>query len=270
MKKTETIDLHGMTVIEAKIALNHTLDALDWDVTELVVVHGYHGHVLMDFIRGQYHHPRIRKLAYSLNPGDTTFLLKSRQEMAGGPGPQDAAARHYFLKTDRLGFSQFEPRDMDLIRRLYRNRQGCRWLVKDGAFSGEEVTAKLNEELTNREKYHTQNWPLFRLQDGTFVGCCGLGSNKGNTRQFPFFVYILPPYQRQGYGREAGRQVLSYAFDQLAAKALTARVLQENAAGLALTAQLGFLPEGDEYDEALESYWEIFRLTQKNFKNRDK
>ena len=57
--KTYRVDLHGMTVIESKIELNHVLDSLSWDYTDVLVVHGYHSHVLMDFVRNEYKHKRI-------------------------------------------------------------------------------------------------------------------------------------------------------------------------------------------------------------------
>ena len=75
--KTYRVDLHGMTVIESKIELNHVLDSLSWDYTDVLVVHGYHSHVLMDFVRNEYKHKRIKKLVYSLNPGDTSLILKN-------------------------------------------------------------------------------------------------------------------------------------------------------------------------------------------------
>ena len=34
--KTYRVDLHGMTVIESKIELNHILDSISWDYTDVL------------------------------------------------------------------------------------------------------------------------------------------------------------------------------------------------------------------------------------------
>ena len=76
------IDLHEMTVIEAQVALNQLIDSLGWEYDEILVVHGYHSGILQNFVRTQYRHKRVKQIILSLNPGDTSLLLRSRQEMA--------------------------------------------------------------------------------------------------------------------------------------------------------------------------------------------
>lgn len=74
-----TVDIHGMTVIEAKIELNHTLDGVSDTVRELVVVHGYsHGSILLKFVRRQYRHKRVVKKMLTMNPGETVFILQPK------------------------------------------------------------------------------------------------------------------------------------------------------------------------------------------------
>jgi hypothetical protein len=69
------LDIHGMTIIESKIYLTQMLDAISNDYNEMVVVHGYHGRVLLNFIRNEFYHKRINRKLISLNPGQTIFLL---------------------------------------------------------------------------------------------------------------------------------------------------------------------------------------------------
>lgn len=70
------IDIHGMTIIEAKIYITQMLEILSKDYSELVVVHGYHGKQLLNFVRNQYKHKRIERKMLCMNPGQTILLLK--------------------------------------------------------------------------------------------------------------------------------------------------------------------------------------------------
>lgn len=75
------VDLHEMTVIESKITLKNLLDTLSYEYDEILIVHGYHGRILMDYVRKEFKHKRIKQLIISLNPGETSYILKSREEM---------------------------------------------------------------------------------------------------------------------------------------------------------------------------------------------
>lgn len=73
---SSTIDLHQLTVIEAKDELDKTMDRLPKATLELVVIHGFrHGQRLKSFVN-RYQHPRISRKMKTLNPGQTIFILK--------------------------------------------------------------------------------------------------------------------------------------------------------------------------------------------------
>jgi DNA-nicking Smr family endonuclease len=74
-----TIDLHELTRKEAEFVLNFRLNALDKDVREVVVIHGYHlGTKLRGYVRNVYEHPRILKKVVSANPGETILQLRRK------------------------------------------------------------------------------------------------------------------------------------------------------------------------------------------------
>lgn len=75
------VDLHEMTVIESKVTLKKLLDTLSYDYDEVLIVHGYHGRILMDFVRKEFKHKRIKQIIISLNPGETSYLLKNKEEI---------------------------------------------------------------------------------------------------------------------------------------------------------------------------------------------
>ena len=61
--KIYQLDVHGLTLEEAKAELVYTLDSIDVDKKAVLVTHGYHrGTVLRDFIRIDFKHKNIRKI----------------------------------------------------------------------------------------------------------------------------------------------------------------------------------------------------------------
>jgi hypothetical protein len=68
---TLTADIHGMTVADAKKALERLRSSADKNVTEIVVIHGYlGGKALSDMVRKKLSHPRIARKILSMNQGE--------------------------------------------------------------------------------------------------------------------------------------------------------------------------------------------------------
>lgn len=69
-------DIHGLTADDAKRQLEQLLTRLPADVTEVAVIHGYHGgQTLCNMVRRRLKHPRIRAKVLDLNQGETRLLL---------------------------------------------------------------------------------------------------------------------------------------------------------------------------------------------------
>ena len=254
----ERIDLHEMTVIESKIALNHLLGTLPWKCTELLVVHGYHSHVLMDFVRDAYTHPRIRKKVFSLNPGDTTFILKNKAEMQKGTVVREVS-RKYFMQSENVRFSRWEKNDLILAKRLWQNREVYRYIAD--TVSGDDVVSRLNTEIYNEGKYHVSCWPIFSSKD-EFIGACGLIPVKGNRKKYGLEVYIMPEYMNRGFGQQACERVLEHAFDYVGATEISAANNPDNIAFEKILDHLGFEMTDDEYVERTGLFHPNYRLTK--------
>ncbi len=254
----QRIDLHEMTVIESKIALNHLLDSLPWKCTELLVVHGYHSHVLMDFVRKEFKHDRIKKIVYSLNPGDTTFILKNKEEMMNRTVVKENN-RRYFMKSENLQFSRWEKGDLKLAKKLWQNKEVYKYLAD--TVSNDEVLAKLNEQIYNESKYHVEIWPVFDNRHN-YIGACGLLPFKGNRKKYELNVYINPEYWNKGFGNEACERVLEYAFDYLDANEIVASNNPENIAFEKILSKNGFVMVDDEYDERTKLFHPNYELTK--------
>ena len=71
-----TIDLHDMELLEATYHLEKLFETLPEDIKEVVVIHGYHkGQVLLNMVRKDFKHPRIKKKVIPMNKGITLLYV---------------------------------------------------------------------------------------------------------------------------------------------------------------------------------------------------
>lgn len=71
------LDLHNMSVAEARRYLKSELNKLPNHIREVTIIHGYRsGKELQTFIRHQFNHKRIERKVLELNQGMTTLMIK--------------------------------------------------------------------------------------------------------------------------------------------------------------------------------------------------
>lgn len=76
-QKEIDIDIHHMTVSEAKHYLERLLSTVSSDITHIHIIHGYHGGTaLQKMVRSGIKNKKIAKIMISLNPGVSTYVLK--------------------------------------------------------------------------------------------------------------------------------------------------------------------------------------------------
>ena len=72
-----TVNLHDMSVSEAKKWLEAKVSGAPRDTEEIEVIHGYHGGTaLQNMVRKSFHHPRVKRKILGLNQGSTILILK--------------------------------------------------------------------------------------------------------------------------------------------------------------------------------------------------
>lgn len=72
-----TVDLHGLTVAEARAKLRQVLQSCPASVTEIEVIHGFHsGQALQKLVRKDFQHARIASRSFGLQGGITNYILK--------------------------------------------------------------------------------------------------------------------------------------------------------------------------------------------------
>lgn len=73
------VDIHGMTVMEAKRALEKLLNSCESSTKEIDVIHGYTGgQALLNLVRKDLKHKRIVSRILSLNQGVTTLIIQPK------------------------------------------------------------------------------------------------------------------------------------------------------------------------------------------------
>lgn len=145
--------------------------------------------------------------------------------------------------TTRIEFRRWQPSDLAHATALWTDAEVMRYL--GGPYSAAEIEARLALEATNDTAHGIQYWPVFI--DGAFAGCCGLKPHQPENRFLEIGFHLLPRFWRGGYGTEAARAVMAYAYESLDAAALFAGHHPENEASRTLLTRLGFVQLGTHY-----------------------
>lgn len=84
-------------------------------------------------------------------------------------------------------------------------------------------------------------WPLFELETGEFVGCCGLKPWVHSNRPgLELGFHIVQSKWGKGFATEAARGVVSFALNELKQTDLRAGHHPQNAGSKKILTQLGF------------------------------
>jgi len=72
------LDVHGMTRLQCRVAVDAKLRRAKGDVYRIRVIHGYHaGTALRDMLRSEYkNHPKVKRIEVGFNGGEMDFVLR--------------------------------------------------------------------------------------------------------------------------------------------------------------------------------------------------
>lgn len=157
--------------------------------------------------------------------------------------------RQYFLQTDRLGFSTWGEGDLALATTLWGDPQVTRLICATGVFSPQDIQARLEKEIDNLIAYEIQYWPIFSLETGDLVGCCGLRPYDTDLENgvYELGFHIRSSFWGRKYAYEAGAAVLKYAFEILGAEDVVAGHHPQNMASKKVLERLEFRYSHDEF-----------------------
>ncbi len=151
-----------------------------------------------------------------------------------------SVTRGYFMTTSRLGFRFWRMADLDLARGLWGDPRVARWIDARGQLTEAQVAERLAFEIQLQHRHGIQYWPVYRLNGGTHVGCCGLRPHDPAARIYELGFHICASSWRKGYAFEAARAVIDHAFGTLHACGLFAGHHPRNKASRRLLAKLRF------------------------------
>jgi ribosomal-protein-alanine N-acetyltransferase len=144
----------------------------------------------------------------------------------------------YFLVSNRLGFREWSQDDLPLAYALWGNTAVTRFI--GSPFSEQQIEDRLNKEIKTRKTYGIQYWPVFLLEDGSYVGCAGLRPYAGSPGALELGVHLRPEFWRRGLAEEAARAIIDFGFSELGASTLFAGHHPENENSRRLLTKLGF------------------------------
>jgi len=172
----------------------------------------------------------------------------------------------YFLTTKHLGFRSWREADLDFAFGLWGDYQVTRLIDARGQLSREQVKEKLLAEMAMEEQFEVQYWPIFLLESGEYVGCCGLRPYDLPANIYEIGFHIRSSMWGRGYGSEAARGMMTYAFEELNVASLFAGHNPRNEVSAILLKKLGFRYTHDEYYEPTGLQHPSYLLTAEEYK----
>lgn len=160
----------------------------------------------------------------------------------------EATMASQFLNTSRLRFDCWKSSDLELALQLWGDQQVTRLFYKE-ALSRQQIIERLYSEIESSERKGVQYWPLFNIEDGDFVGCCGLKQYGNSDEILELGIHLRPKYWGKGLAVEAGREAITYAFDNLKIKTLFAGHHPENKSSRGVLVKLGFIGKAAQFYE---------------------
>ena len=160
-------------------------------------------------------------------------------------GVNGSPARDYFLTSERLGFRNWLTSDSPLAQELWGNPEVTSLI--GGPFTAEQVEGRLNGEIASMKAHNVQYWPIFLLENDQFAGCAGIRPYRLDQHIYELGFHLLPEFWGRGLAQEAGRAVIAFAFEKLAAKGLFAGHHPANLPSSRVLTKLGFQFTHDEF-----------------------
>ena len=148
------------------------------------------------------------------------------------------------LETERLILRPLERSDLDAIKQ-WKNDAGVKELLGGFSvgFSDDDVIEWYN---SGRDKKNDIRYGLEIRETGELIGYAGLYDIDWVNRRSEFGILIGDKnYWSQGFGAEATRAMLKFAFQELNLHRVFLKVLAHHKAGIELYRKCGFRKEGE-------------------------
>lgn len=142
------------------------------------------------------------------------------------------------METERLLIRRITRKDMDaLLAIMGKPEVMYAW---EHGFTKKDVRKWINRQLTRYRKDEFGYFAVILKENGTLIGQAGLMNSTLNGNETVELGYILDnTYWHNGYGTEAARACLEYAFGELELKTVCCSIRPENVASIRVAERLG-------------------------------
>lgn len=131
------------------------------------------------------------------------------------------------LETSRLYLRELTRGDSSRMAEILGDKRTMSYYPS--AFSEEKVKAWIEWNMENYRKYGFGLWAVIRRKDGLFLGDCGITMQDIQGEMIPELGYhIHRDHWNKGYGSEAARAVMNYAFEKLQLEQLCSYMKADN------------------------------------------
>ena len=167
------------------------------------------------------------------------------------------------IKTERLVLRHFNFDDAPRVRELVGNWKVARMLARVAY----PYSDRLAEEWIaghERARETGRGFPFAIEKDGELVGCVGLDAQEDG-QAYEIGYWVGEPYWNKGIATEAGRALITQAFEKSPVERLTAGHLVENHASGSVLTKLGFryIGEARDWSEARREKVHALRMVLK-------
>ena len=145
------------------------------------------------------------------------------------------------IETERLRLTPATREDVDALHALWTDPGVRRYLWDDLVIPRDRALEVVTASAASFEASGFGLWVARRSDEATLVGCVGLRAAGDDVE---LLVAFTPVWWRRGFGTEAGRAVLRFAFEQIGLTRVIGHVDPPNEASRRLMASLGFRETG--------------------------
>lgn len=171
----------------------------------------------------------------------------------------------YFLCSKRIGFRWWTTDDFAIAKELWGDPAVTRLFTKL-PLSDSQIKERLELEIERAKTYKMQYWPMFELSTGRHIGCGGLRPYRPAERIYELGFHLRPEFWGKGIATEAGKALIAYGFNELAAGAIFAGHHPDNSSSRNVLLKLGFEESGSEFYEPTGLLHPSYLLRARSFR----
>lgn len=145
------------------------------------------------------------------------------------------------IETQRLQLTPARADDVDALHTLWIDPGVRRYLWDDVVIARDRAVDAVNASIASFETTGFGLWIVRRREHPRLVGFAGLRAAEGDVE---LLIGLEPARWRGGFGTEAGRAVLRFAFEQIGLTRVIGYVDPPNEASRRLMAALGLRENG--------------------------